>query len=208
MSLQRKQDLRLTGVYSYGVDHGRGNLVGIQPWMVPADYISPDHLRGKLAAYLDLARGRGWLGERTIVVFPEYIGSWLVIMGEGRSVYAAPTIVRAMVPLALRNAARFARAWRAARAPDRVRAALFQMKGAAMAAAYDDVFSSLARAYGVTLVAGSIVLPAPRIEADDSLGAHGPVARPTARLWAANRHGERPHRFPRDKGCTTPDGRR
>ncbi len=180
MSLQRKQDLRLTGVYSYGVDHGRGNLVGIQPWMVPADYTSPNHLRSKLAAYLDLARGRGWLSERTIVVFPEYIGSWLVIMGEGRSVYAAPTIVRAMVPLALRNAARFARAWRAARAPDRVRAALFQMKGAAMAAAYDDVFSSLARAYGVTLVAGSIVLPAPHIEAGRLLTGRGPLRNVTA----------------------------
>lgn len=180
MSLGRKEGLRLSGVYSYGVDNGRGNLVGVQPWMVPTDYTSSGRLQAKLAAYLDLARGRGWLSERTLVIFPEYIGSWLVVAGEGRSVYAAPTIVRAMIPLALRNARAFARAWRAARAPDRVRAALFQMKGAAMAAAYHDIFSALARTYGVTLVAGSIVLPAPRIEAGRIVAGREPLRNITA----------------------------
>lgn len=175
MTWGRKQDLHLSGVYSYGVDGGRGNLIGIQPWMVPADYTSPHQLRGKLAAYLDLARGRGWLSERTIVVFPEYIGSWLVASGERRSVYTAPTIARAMIPLILDNVWAFVRAWRVARAPDRLRAALFQMKGAAMAAAYDEVFSNLARAYRVTLVAGSIVLPAPRIEGGRIMAGRGPL---------------------------------
>ncbi|MFN8479014.1 MAG: hypothetical protein U0074_14480 [Kouleothrix sp.] len=53
------------------------------------------------------------------------------------------------------------------RAPrsDRVKYALFRARAGAMAAAYTEVFAALARRYRITIVAGSILLPAPHIRA-------------------------------------------
>ena len=60
--------LHLQEIIEHGRDAGRGNLLGIQPFMVTADYASGDAFHAKLAGYLDVARQRSWLGERTILV--------------------------------------------------------------------------------------------------------------------------------------------
>ena len=72
-----------------GHDADRGNLLGIQPWMTTADYVSRETFYDKLAEYLDVARSKGWLNARTVAVFPEYVGTWLVIAGEGQGVARA-----------------------------------------------------------------------------------------------------------------------
>mgnify|MGYP000989722614 FL=1 len=72
------RDLNIQQVISFGADVGRGNLVGIQVDMSPLDYATADTLRARLDGYLAAARAQGWLNERTIVVFPEYLGTWLV----------------------------------------------------------------------------------------------------------------------------------
>ncbi len=43
----------------------------------------------KFHAYLENARRQGLLNERTVVVFPEHVGTWLVASGEKPEVYAA-----------------------------------------------------------------------------------------------------------------------
>jgi hypothetical protein len=59
---------------------------------------------------------------------------------------------------------RFLPAFVRAREADRVAAALFRINAPSMLDIYEDVFGGLARGYGVTIVAGSIVLPDPRVE--------------------------------------------
>jgi hypothetical protein len=56
-----------------------------------------------------------------------------------------------------------------ARGGERIKVAIFRLKAAAMAGAYQRTFSRLARAFGVTIVGGSIVLPAPRVAPDGTL---------------------------------------
>ena len=138
-----------------GHDAGRGNLLGIQPWMTAADYGSQEAFHDKLAGYLKAARGKGWLNARTIVVWPEYVGTWLVIAGEGHGVARAATLTGAMVRLALRHSVKLVRFLFSARERDRVAASLFRMQADAAASAYQAGFSRLARTYGVTVVAGS-----------------------------------------------------
>ncbi|MFM0874850.1 hypothetical protein QU886_28205, partial [Klebsiella pneumoniae] len=59
--------------------------------------------RLKLAAYLDHAREQGMLNERTVVVLPEHIGTWLLAVGEKEELYHAAERRQAMHWLAASN---------------------------------------------------------------------------------------------------------
>jgi hypothetical protein len=65
--------------------------------------------------------------------------------------------------VALRHPGAFLAAALRSRARARVKAARFRMKAEPMAASYTRVFARLAHEHGVTIVAGSIVLPAPSV---------------------------------------------
>lgn len=161
-------DLNLQAVQSFGTNSGSGNLLGVQPYMVPLDYASQDRFYAKLAGYLEIARRERWLGEKTVVIFPEYLSTWLVAAGEKRSVFQAGGIERAMQILVLSNLFSFIRvllkAWRRPHPQDLVKYSLFRLKADRMAHIYQAVFARLARDYAVTIVAGSILLPSPRID--------------------------------------------
>ena len=137
----------------------RGNLLGIQPELFAADYQSVERLRLKLAAYLEKARAEGLINDRTVVVLPEHIGTWLVAAGEKDQVYSAHTLDDAMLWLAAANPMKLARALVAAEGEQRLVDALFRMKATRMAGDYQALFGGLAREFGITLVAGSILLP-------------------------------------------------
>ena len=157
-------DLRLKSFVEYGADSGRGNLLCIQPYMLTSDYASDDTLYQKLGAYLWEADRRGWVNRKTIVIFPEYVGAWLVVAGEKRGVYESPTVDGAMKLMAASNPISFIRAYASAEGRDRLKDALFRMKANEISGGYYSVFAPLAADYGVTIVAGSIILPSPRVE--------------------------------------------
>jgi len=68
-------DLRISLAVNEGEPADRGNLLGIQPELFPADYQSLERLHLKLAAYLQKARDQGLINQKTIVVLPEHIGT-------------------------------------------------------------------------------------------------------------------------------------
>ncbi|MGC9522798.1 MAG: nitrilase-related carbon-nitrogen hydrolase [Anaerolineae bacterium] len=162
-------------VVVHGEDRGRGNLLGVQPWVTTADYASVDTLYARLSGYLERARDEGWLNRRTVVVFPEYVGTWLVIAGEGRAVQKARRLKTAMAVLALRHLGRFVPALLSASEEDPIAAGLFRLRAEAMAQAYQAVFSRLARTCGVTVVAGSTVLPEPEVRDGIVTAGEGPL---------------------------------
>ncbi|CAN1600191.1 carbon-nitrogen hydrolase family protein [Pseudomonas sp. B21-028] len=156
-------DLRIDLAVDQGVPADRGNLLGIQPELFPTDYQNPGHLRRKLAAYLQTARDLGLLSDKTIVVLPEHIGTWLMISGEKDELYQAGTLKEAMNWLAISNPLAFIRGLINAQGDNRLDDAYLRMKADAMARDYQAMFGGLAREFGVTLVAGSIVLPEPSV---------------------------------------------
>jgi predicted amidohydrolase len=175
----RPAELQIRQILSVGENNGRGNVVGVQPHMTPWDYASEEQFYAKLAGYLEVARRAGWLNEKTILVFPEYIGTWLVAAGEKRAVYLAGTLTKAMQTLVLSNLLPFAQVWLSAglkaQAEDKVKFSLFRLKASRMADIYQAVFSRLAREFQVTIVAGSIVLPSPRVEQGTLKIGQGPL---------------------------------
>lgn len=156
-------DLRIKLAVDQGIRADRGNLLGIQPELFPTDYQSTRHLHRKLAAYLQQARDQGLLNDKTIVVLPEHVGTWLMLSGEKDELYQASSLEEAMNWLAVSNPLKFARALISATGESRLDDAHLRMKAKTMARDYQALFGGLAREFGVTLVAGSIVLPEPTV---------------------------------------------
>lgn len=156
-------DLRINLAVDQGTPADRGNLLGIQPELFPTDYQSPERLHRKLAAYLQKARDQGLLNEKTIVVLPEHVGTWLMVSGEKDELYQASTLQEAMNWLAASNPLQFVRALISAKGASRLDDAHLRMKAKSMAKEYQALFGGLAKEFHVTLVAGSIVLPEPSV---------------------------------------------
>jgi predicted amidohydrolase len=156
-------DLRIDLAIDQGLPADRGNLLGIQPELFPTDYQSPERLHRKLAAYLQKAQEQGLLNEKTIVVLPEHVGTWLMVSGEKDELYQATTLKEAMNWLAVSNPLKFIRALISAKGDNRLDDAHLRMKAKSMAKDYQALFGGLAKEFHVTLVAGTIVLPEPSI---------------------------------------------
>lgn len=141
------------------------NIVGIQPYMVSIDYLSQKHFYEKMNAYFDAAKQAGYFNNNTVVLLPEYLGTWLVVAEEKTSVADANTITGAMAIMVLSNPVQFVQSYlHHQNESDAVAASIFRMKSKKMADSYGEVFKELAKTYSVTINAGSIVLPGPAVE--------------------------------------------
>lgn len=169
------RDLNIPNPHQLGNDRGRGNLLGIEPYMVPQDYASAESFYNKLNGYLLVAQREKWLSEKTIVVFPEHIGSWLVLAGENEKIFKSSTFSAAERTMVLHHRWDFILNFLAAKETGRAEAAFFRMKVEQMAGIYNDVFSQLAKEYVVTIVAGSITIPAPQISNRGLILPKGPL---------------------------------
>lgn len=173
--IQTNADSYLEQADSYGQNSGKGNLIGVQPYMLPEDYVSEASFFHKLDSYLAAAQERGWLNEKTVVIFPEYIGTWLVVAGEKASVYRAANVYSALTTITLSNLYGLLRWLPCTSVQNPLKYVLFRLKAESMAAIYHSVFSRLAGDYGVTIVAGSIVLPQPELSGERLTVHNGPL---------------------------------
>lgn len=151
-------------VISIGIDSGKGNVIGMQPLLTAINYSSERNFFNSLRSYFILAKDKGFFNDKTIVVLPEYIGSWLVAANEKKSLYTEQTIMAAMQTMVTSNIFKYG--WAYVTAPNTANKSTysaFAMKAAAMAEIYDNVFSTLSKEFQVHVVAGSIVLPEPGI---------------------------------------------
>lgn len=161
-----------------GQNGNRGNLLGVQPYMTPFDYAGPNRFRDRLESYLLNAQQKGLLvPQKTVVIFPEYVGTWLVAMNEDSAVYEAKDVQSALTQMVLSHPLTFWRAYRAApdSTGDKTRYAVFRMKADHMAEAYYRAFDFLAAKYDITIVAGSILLPNPRVKKYRLVAGEGPL---------------------------------
>ncbi|MCS7019934.1 MAG: nitrilase-related carbon-nitrogen hydrolase [Cytophagales bacterium] len=148
-----------------GTNVGKGNLVGIQPYLTAREYSTESQLFSVLNAYMQRLQQAGGIGDKTIVVFPEYIGTWLVAMHEKHALYEKSTLTEAMTLMTLSNLVKVG--YCAITAPsgyDRLVHGLFTYKSDKVCQAYQRIFSRLASKYACTIVAGSVVLPEPFLE--------------------------------------------
>ncbi len=152
---------------SYGDSTNKGNILGVQAFMQPFDYSSEERFKAKIRHYLMAAIKKDlWIQDKTVVVFPEYIDTFLVTANEKESIYYAKTLEEGLQTMVLSNIGLFLKTYLTApdEVNDKVKYAAFAMKAKEMAKIYQNVFSELAAKFGVTIVAGSILLPNPSVE--------------------------------------------
>ncbi|MFZ6664157.1 carbon-nitrogen hydrolase family protein [Peijinzhouia sedimentorum] len=148
----------------FPLDSAEGYIIGIQPIMATTDFATEENYFTKLDNYLDEANKKNWLKENTIVLFPEYIGTWLVVANQRNSINQSNSISTAMIKLIASKPFQFLKYWSKAQAENKVNEAIFSMEAEKMAGIYQRTFSKLAVKYKVSIVAGSIVLPNPSVE--------------------------------------------
>lgn len=140
------------------------NVVGIQPYMEVRDYFSQEIFSQKMHLYLSAAQKKGFLKENTVVLLPEYIGTWLVLAGEKHIISEKSTLVEALTTMVFSNPLGFATAFfKTGEETDKAASAIFRMKAAEMAESYHKTFSALSKEFKTYLVAGSIILPEPSL---------------------------------------------
>lgn len=144
---------------SFGTERGKGNILGIEPLVHPESFGSKEQFQSTLDLYLRFANSQGLLGKKTIVVFPEYLGTWLALLDEKNSLYKAGSLPEAMGWMIAVHPLEFLFHYWKSDAADPVAESIFRMKSENMKEVYTEVFSGLAKKYEITLVAGSIVLP-------------------------------------------------
>jgi predicted amidohydrolase len=171
----QSNELTRPNLHQLGQSRGRGNLLGIEPYMVPQDYASLESFFNKLDSYLQIAQREQWLDDKTIVLFPEYIGTWLVFANESEKIFQTSTLNAAERAMVLRHLLKFSSYFLKSTEKGKVEAAFFRIKARQMASIYHAVFSQLAQDYAITLIAGSIVLPAPRILNGELMPNEGPL---------------------------------
>jgi predicted amidohydrolase len=163
-------------VWSDGEDRGDGNLLGLQPWVTPASYRSPEAFDAVWRPLLEGARSAGLLGPQTVVVLPEYAGVWLVALDQSDAVIDADTADDALTLAVLSDPAAWADASADAPADDATTYGVFAMHAERAAQVYQDVLGGLAAEFGVTLVGGSVLLPEPAVvDGRIAVAAHGPL---------------------------------
>lgn len=135
------------------------DLIAVQPWVTLEDYASAHAFERKLDALerkiIEARRESGGDAE-ALVVFPEMIGSFLMLAGEPPS--GARTVDGAIARAALRHARDVARTMVRARIASPARAVLATLAHRALRI-YVDAFGRLARRLGAHVVAGSALLP-------------------------------------------------
>jgi len=145
-------------------DSAQSNVIGMQVFMTNLDYRTSQTFYNKLDYYLKLAQQKKWINTHTTVVFPEHIATWLVAANEKESVFKEASVTKAMQAIVLSNLPTFLIKYFSSDATEKSKEAIFQFKAQEMARIYQEVFSTLAKKYKVTIVAGSIFLPNPILE--------------------------------------------
>ena len=168
-------DLHLEEVVELSRDSSQGNIVGIEPYITVADYLSAQTLQSKLDGYMSEANNRGWLNEKTIILLPEYFGTWLVLADEPESVFQTDKLAVAEQRLVLHHIFGFIWQLITSKEKGKLEAAVFRLKADVMAETYNEVLSNIAKNYHVTVIGGSTILPAPQVRDGRLTAGKGPL---------------------------------
>lgn len=152
-----------------GIDSNKGNIIGIQPYLTATSYSTAFNFEVSLRFYFEQLKRENKLTDKSIVVLPEYIGTWLVAANEKETIYKQATIEKAMTTIVRSNLFSFLYGYLKSPAKDKSKYAIFDLKAAKMAKQYQKVFSTLAKEYQCTIVAGSIVLPDATVNSNGKL---------------------------------------
>ncbi|MCW7468953.1 carbon-nitrogen hydrolase family protein [Leptospira kanakyensis] len=134
-------------IQTNGTDRKYGNLVGIQLVLKPEDFVKEDWWKERIEETLNKGKSSGIFDRKTIVIFPEHTGTGLLYLDEKSRFINADSLESALKT----------------KGENFTVSDLFYLKAEKMADVYVRVFSALAKQYNVPILAGTIILPNPKI---------------------------------------------
>jgi predicted amidohydrolase len=147
-----------------GTNRRYGNIVAFQTFLIPINFATTEIYYETLKHYLKKAQDNGFLDSKTLVVFPEHIGSGLVYLNEKRPAFKANSISQSFRYIGFYNYNEYSEFAKKSESENKEIQAIFNLKAESMAKNYQMVFSKLAKEFAVTILAGSIILPNPEIK--------------------------------------------
>jgi len=140
------------------------NIVGIQPYMVVTDYFNASIYEEKIRQYFMAAVNNKFIKKNTVTVYPEYIGTWLLLLGEKHMIADQSTLKGALNTILLSNVFDYLLGYiKTGEEENKEASAIFRMKAKAMLKVYQETFGRLAEDTESYIVAGSIILPDPTV---------------------------------------------
>lgn len=152
-----------------GADSGKGNLIGIQPYLTAVNYSTAYNFETSLRFYFEQLKREGKLNSQSIVVLPEHIGTWLVLANEKQSVYKAASLHTAFNSMKAASVFSYLNGWFKSPVTDKNNYAILHLKAAKMARQYKQVFATLAKEYKCRIAAGSILLPDVAVDSSNTI---------------------------------------
>ena len=152
-----------------GADSGKGNLIGIQPYLTAVNYSTAYNFETSLRFYFEQLKREGKLNSKTVVVLPEHIGTWLVLANEKESVYKAASLQEAFKSIRSASVFSYLNGWFKSPVTDKNSYAILQLKAAKMVLQYKQIFSALAKEYKCCIAAGSMLLPNAIVDASNTI---------------------------------------
>ncbi|MCT8334371.1 hydrolase, carbon-nitrogen family protein [Leptospira sp. 85282-16] len=134
-------------IQTNGTDRKYGNLVGIQLVLQPEDFVKEEWWRERIEETLNKAKSSAIFDRKTIVILPEHTGTGLIFLEEKSRFINADSL-----EIALKT-----------KGETFSLSDLFYLKAEKMADVYVRTFSELAKQYNVPILAGTIILPNPKI---------------------------------------------
>ncbi|MEB2777634.1 hypothetical protein SYJ56_20120 [Algoriphagus sp. D3-2-R+10] len=153
------------------------NIIGIQPYMEVSDYFSQVIFKEKIRQYLVTANSIAFIKKSTLVIYPENIGTWLLLLNEKHNLAEKKTLNEVMRTIAFSNAFDFFLGYiKTGDESNTEFSSIIRMKAKSMAKAYFETFSDLAIETNAYIVAGSILLPDPSVDDGEiNLNLSGPL---------------------------------
>jgi hypothetical protein len=162
-----------------GSDRKLGNLIAIEPSFLSLDFYSEENFKNSLIPLFEKAKKENAIDRKTIIILPEHIGTGLYFLNENRSIYFSniDIVIGNLKQIHKEFIEKFKISCKETecKTKDVELEAIVYEKKDQVAEIYHRTFSELAKEYSVTIIAGSILLPNPKIEKGNLISDKGPI---------------------------------
>jgi predicted amidohydrolase len=146
-----------------GTDRKYGNIVSMQVYLRTEDFAKAEWWTERVEELVKAGKTANIYDRKTIIIFPEHIGTGLVFLDEKESVFENEDWKKAMETLVSKHETEIVPFLESSKKPAAKWEATLRFKSQRMADVYTQTFSRLAKEYNVPILAGSIILPSPKV---------------------------------------------
>ncbi len=146
-----------------GSDRKYGNIVSMQVYLRSQDFAKAEWWSERIEELLKAGKAANIYDRKTIIIFPEHVGTGLVLLDEKESVFDNDSWKSAMDVMITKHSEELTSHLEYSKKPAAKWEAAIRFKSQKMADVYTSTFSKLAKEYNVPILGGSIILPSPRV---------------------------------------------